>query len=168
MHCARVDSARCGIEVLEPHDPIALRQRQCCTAHLPSELEKTSTESYRGGECQTADDRETRILQQHAAAELPVQPGCLEIRQARPRALIARCFTEAIDAAEVLHRLATRILCGHASVDVVLRFAVDVELHFFRGGLVLCVRVPPFLEAIFQRHGFTWSLRRGRDSTLLE
>ncbi len=90
LHGARLDTARRHVVVLEPHDPLTLGERQRRVTHLPRELEEPGTERHRRRERHSTDDRQAGILEQHAPAQLPVEPRGAELAETRAGALVTR------------------------------------------------------------------------------
>src|SRR4030095_6014417 len=80
-------------------------------------------------EAEKRENRKPRCAQKHSRAEAHILN---EFIRPSPDALVARCFLDLFDAAELTQRGVSRFGRRHTSRDVSFRYKIDMPLNFFR------------------------------------
>jgi hypothetical protein len=133
---ARLRVARLQVPVSQVHDAVALRQRQRGADEEHQHLKDDGADTDRERHCESADDRQSRILGQHPAAELEVEPQATEPREPAP---VAQRLLVLLHAAEGDQRAAPRFdglqpRFAHQALRLHLQVETELLVHARLGG----------------------------------
>jgi hypothetical protein len=138
---ARLRAPRGRVPALERHHAVGVGEGEPRGEHLAGELERARGHPDGEREGEPADEREPRVLHEHADAELEVEPRDAQpVERAQPPRLAGGVLVQ-LGAPEVEPRLAPRLRRGEAGAHEVRGAQLQVEAELFRH-LRLDVRPP--------------------------
>lgn len=128
---ALLRAVRRGIPVLEDHEPIARGQRDRRRHELPQGFEGARANPDREGHRDAADRGQHRVLHEHAAAELEVEPRDAQAVEPAQATRVPRLLQVVGRVAELGARLPPRRRFRQAAAHEVFRAQFDVQAELF-------------------------------------